>query len=200
MLEELPAGRLAGIDSGAGGPEGGGAVELSPGPLRGRLLIDGVPLAELAENTTLRIGVSAVVELCGVPGGTGPGASDGLAEAVEAPARPARVTRGGPIRLGDRVTIDGVTLPVEEVLDLHPFRPAEVADVVRDYVGEAAAAGLAEVRLIHGRGRGVQRETVRRVLATLGVVEAFTDAPPERGGWGATLVRLRSAPPGDRTG
>jgi hypothetical protein len=193
----VPAGRLVSIESGAGRGEPG-AVELSAGPLCGRLAIDGVPIAELAAGTTLRIGVVAVVELSGTPAGTDPGASDtGLIEvAVDARPRPARVRHGGPVRLGDPVTIEGVAVPVEDALDLHPFRPDEVADVVRDYVGQAVADGFAEVRLIHGRGRGVQRETVRRVLATLGAVETFADAPPERGGWGATLVRLRPARPG----
>jgi hypothetical protein len=195
----VPAGRLAGIDGGPGAHAEPDVLDLSPGPVRGRLVIDGVPLAELATGTTLRIGADAVVELAGPPPGADPrAAAPGLVEAaVEALPRPARVRHAGRIRVGDPVVIDSVPVPVEDVLDLHPFRPAEVAEVVRDYVGQAAAAGLAEVRLIHGRGRGVQRETVRRVLATLGVVAAFADAPPERGSWGATLVSLRPARPGN---
>jgi dsDNA-specific endonuclease/ATPase MutS2 len=65
--------------------------------------------------------------------------------------------------------------------------------VVEEYLIEAAARGFREVRLIHGRGIGVQREIVRAVLSRHPAVESFTDAPPERGGWGATVVRLRAS-------
>jgi len=82
-------------------------------------------------------------------------------------------------------------IPIEGTLDLHAFVPRDVASVVEEYVRAAHEAGLREVRLIHGRGRGVQREAVRRLLATLPIILAFGDAPPERGGWGATIVRLR---------
>jgi dsDNA-specific endonuclease/ATPase MutS2 len=82
-------------------------------------------------------------------------------------------------------------LPIEDSLDLHTFAPGDVAAVVTDYLEEAHRAGFAEVRLIHGRGIGVQREIVRSVLGRHPLVEGFADAPPERGGWGATVVRLR---------
>jgi len=82
-------------------------------------------------------------------------------------------------------------LPIEDTLDLHTFAPRDVAAVVEDYLNEAAARGFREVRVIHGRGIGVQREIVRGVLGRHALVEAFADAPPERGGWGATVVRLR---------
>jgi DNA-nicking Smr family endonuclease len=84
-----------------------------------------------------------------------------------------------------------VELPVEDVLDLHAFAPREVASVVAEYLDAAAAGGFDEVRLIHGRGKGVQRTLVRAVLAEHPRVAGFADAPPERGGWGATIVRLR---------
>lgn len=96
-------------------------------------------------------------------------------------------------RLGDgRPTVpdDAVALPVEDWLDLHAFRPQEVAEVVAAYIEVAREAGFAEVRIVHGRGHGVLRETVRRVLARSPRVLGFSDAPPERGGWGATVVRL----------
>jgi dsDNA-specific endonuclease/ATPase MutS2 len=70
-----------------------------------------------------------------------------------------------------------------------------VAAVVADYLEEAHRSGFAEVRLIHGRGIGVQREIVRSVLGRHPLVEGFADAPPERGGWGATLVRLKRQAP-----
>jgi dsDNA-specific endonuclease/ATPase MutS2 len=84
-----------------------------------------------------------------------------------------------------------VELPITDVLDLHSFRPPEVADVVREYLDAAYALGLRALRIVHGKGIGVQRETVRTLLARDGRVEAFGDAPPEAGGWGATWVRLR---------
>jgi DNA-nicking Smr family endonuclease len=84
-----------------------------------------------------------------------------------------------------------VVLPVEEHLDLHAFAPEDVREVVVSYLEAAREAGFAEVRLIHGRGIGVQRESVRAVLSRHPGVLSFADAPPERGGWGATVVRLK---------
>src|SRR5437764_1615751 len=84
-----------------------------------------------------------------------------------------------------------VELPITDVLDLHSFRPAEVADVVREYLEAAWEKGLRELRIIHGRGIGVQRQTVRTLLGRDPRVTAFGDAPAEAGGWGATWVRLR---------
>jgi DNA-nicking Smr family endonuclease len=89
-----------------------------------------------------------------------------------------------------------IEIDVGTVLDLHSFPPAEVAAVVRDYLDLAVERGYAQVRIIHGRGRGVQRETVRRIVGRDARVEAFGDAPAEAGGWGATWVRLR--PPVER--
>ena len=84
-----------------------------------------------------------------------------------------------------------VRVPIEDALDLHPFAPADVRSVVDEYLHAARALGFREVRLIHGRGRGVQRASVQALLLRHPLVEAFADAPPERGGWGATVVRLR---------
>jgi dsDNA-specific endonuclease/ATPase MutS2 len=86
---------------------------------------------------------------------------------------------------------DPIELPITDVIDLHSFRPAEVADVVREYLDAAYAKGLRDVRIIHGRGIGVQRRTVRVVLERDPRVVSFGDAAPEAGGWGATWVRLR---------
>jgi DNA-nicking Smr family endonuclease len=85
-----------------------------------------------------------------------------------------------------------VRLPIEDHLDLHAFRPSEVTEVVDAYLDAAREAGFREVRLIHGRGKGVQRARVQRLLARDPRVERFADAPPGRGGWGATLVWLRT--------
>lgn len=84
-----------------------------------------------------------------------------------------------------------VEIPIEESIDLHLFRPSEVGDVVEAYLEAAAEAGFREVRLIHGRGRGVQRNRVQRLLERSPHVERFADAPGDRGGWGATLAWLR---------
>jgi len=86
---------------------------------------------------------------------------------------------------------DDVTLPIEDAIDLHAFAARDVKDVVASYLEAAHEAGFREVRVIHGRGIGVQRETVRAVLARHPRVASFGDAPPDRGGWGATLVYLK---------
>jgi dsDNA-specific endonuclease/ATPase MutS2 len=79
---------------------------------------------------------------------------------------------------------------LEDVLDLHPFAPKEIRSVVKEYLSECCAAGFTNVRLIHGKGTGVQRESIRALLARLPYVQTFSDAPTEAGGWGATLVTL----------
>jgi dsDNA-specific endonuclease/ATPase MutS2 len=89
-----------------------------------------------------------------------------------------------------------VPIPVEDALDLHPFRPGETAAVVEEYVEAAAVKGFREVRLIHGRGTGVQRAIVRAALARSPHVLSFADATPDRGGWGATVAVLKSGSPG----
>ncbi len=86
-----------------------------------------------------------------------------------------------------------VELPIEDSIDLHTFAPRDIPDVVASYLEAAQEAGFEEVRIIHGRGIGVQKERVRSVLEKSELVEAFEEATPERGGWGATVVRLARA-------
>jgi DNA-nicking Smr family endonuclease len=86
---------------------------------------------------------------------------------------------------------DPIEIPITDVLDLHPFRPAEVRDVALEYLNEARRRGFRQVRLIHGRGIGVQRERIQSLLSTLDWIEAFHDADPTGGGWGATVVLLK---------
>jgi len=85
---------------------------------------------------------------------------------------------------------EAVVVPIEDSIDLHRFRPGEIGDVLDGYLEAVWEAGFREVRIIHGRGRGVQRNRVRRRLARDSRVAAFADAPADRGGRGATLVRL----------
>jgi dsDNA-specific endonuclease/ATPase MutS2 len=84
-----------------------------------------------------------------------------------------------------------VELPVTDVFDLHSVPPKDVKEAVEEYLSEAHRLGYKALRIIHGRGKGVQRETVRTILARTSFVESFGDAPAEAGGWGATLVTLR---------
>ena len=88
---------------------------------------------------------------------------------------------------------DPIHVPIEDALDLHSFGPRDVASVVEEYLRAAHERGFREVRIIHGRGIGVQRSIVRAVLSRHLLVISFADAPPARGGWGATIVRLRES-------
>ena len=83
-----------------------------------------------------------------------------------------------------------VTLEIKDVFDLHSIPPRDVKRVVVEYLAQAHQSGFTRVRIIHGKGVGTQRETVRSVLATTPFVRHFADAPPEAGGWGATVVHL----------
>lgn len=83
-----------------------------------------------------------------------------------------------------------VTVPVEEVLDLHTYDPRELEPLLDDYLSEAHARGLKSVRIIHGKGRGVLRRRVRSLLWRHPLVSAFHDATPASGSWGATVVHL----------
>jgi DNA-nicking Smr family endonuclease len=86
---------------------------------------------------------------------------------------------------------DPIRIPVTDVFDLHTVPPRDVKAMVEEYLAEAHRLGLRALRIIHGRGIGVQREVVRSVLAKSDLVAAFRDAPAEAGGWGATIVDLR---------
>jgi DNA-nicking Smr family endonuclease len=84
-----------------------------------------------------------------------------------------------------------VTLPLADALDLHPFRPKDIPSVVEEYLEQCKQAGYREVRLIHGKGKGVQRNIVRSLLQKHPAVASFHDAPLEVGSWGATIVALK---------
>ena len=83
------------------------------------------------------------------------------------------------------------TFPIEDVLDLHTVSPRDVKNVVEEYLIEARRHGLRALRIVHGKGIGLQRATVHKILAQTDFVESFSDAPLEAGGWGATVVTLR---------
>ncbi|HET8549633.1 MAG TPA: Smr/MutS family protein [Bryobacteraceae bacterium] len=88
---------------------------------------------------------------------------------------------------------DVVELPITDVFDLHSIAPRDVKTAVEEYLEEAHERGFRYVRIIHGRGIGVQREVVRSVLSRLPFVNEYKDAPAEAGGWGATIVTLECA-------
>ncbi len=86
-------------------------------------------------------------------------------------------------------------IPVTGELDLHPFAPREIVSAAREYVLACRERGILHVRLVHGRGRGVQRAALRRMLLAMHEVASARDAAPEAGGWGATVVDLVPPPP-----
>ncbi|HEY1496978.1 MAG TPA: Smr/MutS family protein [Candidatus Solibacter sp.] len=86
---------------------------------------------------------------------------------------------------------DPVRIPITDVFDLHSVPPRDVKAVVEEYLIEAHRLGYRALRIIHGRGIGVQRDLVRNVLSRTAFVAEYRDAPAEAGGWGATLVTLR---------
>jgi DNA-nicking Smr family endonuclease len=85
-----------------------------------------------------------------------------------------------------------IRVPIEDSIDLHSFAPRDVVAVVDDYLHAAHEKGFREVRLIHGRGKGVQRAAVQRLLRGHALVERFRDAPESH--LGATLVVLKHEP------
>ena len=89
---------------------------------------------------------------------------------------------------------DPVVIPIEEWIDLHHFQPSEIGEVVDAYIEAAVDAGFRQVRIVHGRGKGVQKNRVQKLLDRDPRVERFVDAPADRGGWGATIAWLRISP------
>jgi DNA-nicking Smr family endonuclease len=86
---------------------------------------------------------------------------------------------------------DPVEIEITDVFDLHTIQPREVKMVVEEYLRLAHEKGFHSVRIIHGKGIGVQREMVRSILGKTDFVADWTDAPPDAGSWGATIVRFR---------
>ena len=93
---------------------------------------------------------------------------------------------------------DIVVVEFQDVVDLHSIPPRQVRAVVEDYLEEAHRRGERWVRIIHGKGIGVQREMIRSILSRTSYVIEFSDAPVEAGGWGATVVTLQVDEPSGR--
>ena len=85
-----------------------------------------------------------------------------------------------------------VELPMDGTLDLHTFQPGEVKDLVPEYLAACRERGILRARIIHGKGTGALKRTVHAILSRLPEVSSFHTAEEGAGGWGATIVELRS--------
>ena len=83
-----------------------------------------------------------------------------------------------------------VEIEITDSIDLHSFQPRDIRAVVEAYLAEAHKKGFSIVRIIHGKGVGVQREIVRNVLSETDFVKSFKNAPEFSGSWGATIANL----------
>lgn len=92
--------------------------------------------------------------------------------------------------MGDDFFEQPVRIPITDVLDLHTVSSQDGKEVLKEYLKEVHRLGFKALRIIHGRGIGVQRQMVRDILSQTDFVAAYGDAPAEAGGWGATIVTL----------
>ena len=90
-----------------------------------------------------------------------------------------------------KVKAPAVVMPIEDVLDLHTFRPKEVPQLLEDYLEACWQSDIFSVRIIHGKGKGILKDLVWRSLKKMPRVETFANAPHGAGGWGATIVELK---------
>ena len=90
-----------------------------------------------------------------------------------------------------------VKIPITDEIDLHTFRPEEVTELLHDYFLECIKKRLFRVRVVHGKGTGLLKKRVQAVLKNSPLIKDFRDAPSEAGGWGATLVELKTTIPSD---
>jgi DNA-nicking Smr family endonuclease len=92
--------------------------------------------------------------------------------------------------------MEPIEIPIDGVLDLHTFQAKEIPLLLQDYLSACQEKGILQVRIIHGKGKGIQKARVQSLLARISWIADYKDAPPEAGGWGATIVNLKrkSAP------
>jgi len=84
-----------------------------------------------------------------------------------------------------------VRIPIEDWIDLHTFQPKDIPSLLEEYLSQCHRKGLREIRIVHGKGKGIQREIVQSFLRKSPLVKTFRMAPLETGSWGATLVSLK---------
>ncbi len=89
--------------------------------------------------------------------------------------------------------MEPIKIPIEDVLDLHTFKPRDVPSLLEEYLAACLEEGLLSVRIVHGKGKGMLKRRVQQLLAQNPIVASFKDAPLGAGGWGATLVELSPA-------
>lgn len=88
-------------------------------------------------------------------------------------------------------SLDPIAVPIGDWIDLHTFSPKEIPSLLEEYLMECQKRGFREVRIIHGKGKGVQLRIVHSFLEKSSLVESFKPAPLDAGGWGATIAYLR---------
>lgn len=125
--------------------------------------------------------------------GRAPGAADELGAGAPQATTGAQATAPEPDGDGDPDPDAPAVLPIDGALDLHHFRPRDLRTLVPAYLRECQARDILEVRVIHGKGKGQLRRSVHALLERDPIVADYGLCPPERGGWGATLVHLRPA-------
>jgi dsDNA-specific endonuclease/ATPase MutS2 len=106
------------------------------------------------------------------------------------PDKPTEEDTKPPLWLDEDPFAEPVVIEIRDVIDLHSIPPKQINEVVEEYLQQAQARGFRHVRIIHGKGIGVQREAVRQILRRTPYVIAFYDAPPQAGGLGATIAEL----------
>ena len=88
--------------------------------------------------------------------------------------------------------MEPIEIPIDGILDLHTFQPGEIGNLLDDYLTACHQKGIRDVRIIHGKGKGIQKARVRSLLKKHPLVRNMKDAPQGEGGWGATLVALKA--------
>ena len=82
-------------------------------------------------------------------------------------------------------------MPINGTLDLHTFKPKDIPDLLTDYFAACIEKSIYSIRIVHGKGKGILKKRVHDLLKKNEMVASFRSAPPEAGGWGATLVELK---------